>query len=93
MHADLIRLIDLQSKDAAVAAAERRLTELGNETIRVWIRRSSGRRISSRRPGEPPPRRSAGGTSWRPRSRATAFFRIVGVSGSNRCGTPRMRRH
>jgi uncharacterized protein len=33
MHADLIKLIDLQSKDAAVAAAERRLMELGSETM------------------------------------------------------------
>jgi uncharacterized protein len=33
MNADLIKLIDLQSKDAAVAAAERRLMELGSETM------------------------------------------------------------
>jgi chromosome segregation ATPase len=32
MHADLIKLIDLQSKDAAVAAAEQRLTDLRSET-------------------------------------------------------------
>src|SRR6185295_19070661 len=32
MHPDLLKLIDLQSKDAAVAAAERRLAELGGET-------------------------------------------------------------
>jgi predicted nucleic acid-binding Zn-ribbon protein len=32
MHADLVKLIDLQSKDAAVAAAEQRLADLGRET-------------------------------------------------------------
>jgi hypothetical protein len=32
MHPDLLKLIDLQSKDAAVAAAERRLGDLGGET-------------------------------------------------------------
>jgi uncharacterized protein len=32
MHADLVKLIDLQSKDAAVAEAERRLDSLGHET-------------------------------------------------------------
>jgi predicted nucleic acid-binding Zn-ribbon protein len=32
MHADLVKLIDLQSKDAEVAAAERRLDDLGRET-------------------------------------------------------------
>jgi predicted nucleic acid-binding Zn-ribbon protein len=32
MHADLIRLIDLQSKDADVAAAEQRLIDLRSET-------------------------------------------------------------
>jgi len=32
MHADLVRLIDLQSKDGAVAAAEQRLADLGRET-------------------------------------------------------------
>jgi predicted nucleic acid-binding Zn-ribbon protein len=32
MHADLLKLIDLQSKDAAVAAAEERLADLGRET-------------------------------------------------------------
>lgn len=32
MHADLIKLIDLQSKDAAVAAAEQRLIDLRSET-------------------------------------------------------------
>lgn len=32
MHADLVKLIDLQSKDTAVAAAERRLSDLSRET-------------------------------------------------------------
>jgi uncharacterized protein len=32
MHADLVKLLDLQSKDAAVAAAEQRLADLGQET-------------------------------------------------------------
>src|SRR5688500_17345193 len=32
MHADLVRLIDLQSKDAQVAAAEQRLADLTKET-------------------------------------------------------------
>jgi predicted nucleic acid-binding Zn-ribbon protein len=32
MHADLLKLIDLQSKDAAVARAEQRLSDLGYET-------------------------------------------------------------
>jgi predicted nucleic acid-binding Zn-ribbon protein len=32
MHADLLKLIDLQSKDAAVARAEQRLSDLGHET-------------------------------------------------------------
>ena len=32
MHADLVKLIDLQSKDAAVAAAEQRIADLGKET-------------------------------------------------------------
>ena len=32
MHADLVKLIDLQSKDAEVAAAEQRLADLGQET-------------------------------------------------------------
>jgi uncharacterized protein len=32
MHADLVKLLDLQSKDAAVAAAEARLRELDNES-------------------------------------------------------------
>ena len=40
MHADLVKLIDLQSKDAAVAEAERRLANLGQKP-RGWIRRSS----------------------------------------------------
>lgn len=33
MHADLVKLIDLQSKDAEVAAAEQRLADLGRETV------------------------------------------------------------
>src|SRR5688572_5740243 len=33
MHADLVKLIDLQSKDAAVAEAEQRLANLSNETV------------------------------------------------------------
>jgi len=32
MHADLLKLIDLQSKDAAVARAEQRLSDLSHET-------------------------------------------------------------
>jgi predicted nucleic acid-binding Zn-ribbon protein len=32
MHADLVKLIDLQSKDGAVAAAEQRLSDLSRET-------------------------------------------------------------
>ena len=32
MHADILKLIDLQSKDAAVARAEQRLSDLGYET-------------------------------------------------------------
>lgn len=33
MHADLVKLIDLQSKDAEVAGAEQRLADLGRETV------------------------------------------------------------
>ena len=32
MHADLVKLLDLQSKDAMVAEAEGRLRELGKES-------------------------------------------------------------
>lgn len=32
MHADLVKLIDLQSRDAVLAAAEQRLADLGRET-------------------------------------------------------------
>jgi predicted nucleic acid-binding Zn-ribbon protein len=51
MHADLIKLIDLQSKDAAVAAAERRLMELGNETMGLdqTLKRSRDQLESARR--------------------------------------------
>ena len=35
MHADLVKLLDLQAKDTAVADAERRLKELDIESVRL----------------------------------------------------------
>jgi uncharacterized protein len=51
MHADLVKLIDLQSKDAAVAEAERRLDSLGLETAGLdqTLQRARGALDAARR--------------------------------------------
>jgi predicted nucleic acid-binding Zn-ribbon protein len=51
MHADLAKLIDLQSKDAAVAEAQRRLDSLGHETAELEqaLQRARGALEAARR--------------------------------------------
>ena len=69
MHADLVKLLELQAKDAAVA----RSTAAGGGAAEIGGAGPGARqaREGSRRRAGPPPTACGGATSWRPRSRAT----------------------
>ena len=74
MHADLVKLLDLQSKDAAVAEAETRLRALDGESAALdqaiqRARDGLDARAARRGRGRPPPRRAGGA-----RSRATGLL-------------------
>jgi hypothetical protein len=74
MHADLVKLLDLQAKDAVVSEVDQRITALAEDSAGLDARL---------------PTVSAGETTWRPRSRAIERCRTAANRGWSMCGIPR----
>ena len=85
MHADLVKLLDLQAKDSAVAEVERRLGGLREETSQLDQALERAREVleAARRTAR------GGGTSWSRRSKATACSRSDASNGWSTCGIRR----
>ena len=79
MHADLVKLLDLQSKDAAIDDVDRAGAGSSTANSEPSTGPFSAHGTHSTLPAGPPPTAAAGGTSSRPRWRATGCCRTGGV--------------